>query len=98
MFNLDQDEFFDFETFKRIMVNHNIFTNRFHGVNLVIFLVLNQVNFAECASANQLKDFEIVEDKFLHIVSIVWFLISTIDSCRVGCWRWHILNIFSVHA
>jgi len=62
VFHLDEDQLFNFQTLQRVVVDHHVFSDALHCVDLHIFLVLDEVDLAEGASANELQDLEVIED------------------------------------
>ena len=98
MLNLNQDELFNFKTLKRVVVDHNIFSNTLHCVNLLIFLVLDKIDFSESASANQLEDLEVVKDELGHILLVVRHLLSAVNSLAGSAGRWHLGHVLPVDA
>jgi len=69
--NLVQDEFFNLERLDGFMLYHHIFANWFHGVELLVALALDQINFTEGAATNQAQNLKVVPGTHSEAVSAV---------------------------
>ena len=63
MLDLKKDKLLNLETFHSLMVDYNILPDTFHGIDLIILRVLNQIYFSECAPSNELQNFKIIKLK-----------------------------------
>ena len=90
MLHLNQDELLNFETFKRVVVDHHIFSNTLHCVYLLILLVLDEIHFSKGASANELEDLKVVKDELGNILHVPCHLLSAVNGFGGGAGRWHL--------
>lgn len=71
MINLVEDLLFQRKVFKRIMFEHNIFPDAFHGVKLLSMAILDKEDFTESALSNNVDHLEIFElDLYLSCSSL----------------------------
>jgi hypothetical protein len=65
MIHIEEDLFFKFDVIELLIVNNNVFPNALHCIDLVVFGILNEEDFAKCAFANHLLNHEVLQT---HIV------------------------------
>jgi hypothetical protein len=90
MLDLNQDKLLDFETLKRVVIDHHIFSNTLHCVDLLILLVLHEIHFSKSASAYQLEDLEVVKDELGDILLVACHLLSAVNGLGRRAGRWHL--------
>ena len=66
------------------MVDHHIFSNALHCINLLVFLVLDQVDLSEGAPSDELEDLEIVENELGDVLDITGHLLPAVDGLGGG--------------
>ena len=65
MVALEHDVFLQNRVVDLLVLNQNVFPNRFDGIKLLVFLQLCKEDFTECAPANYHQKVEIIESDIL---------------------------------
>ena len=82
MINFVQDFFFKLQTLHGLIVKNYIFSNAFHGINLLGFNMLTLEHFAKCSFTNYFDEFKVLKRcyffAFFNILRIGWLFSYTI--------------------
>ena len=65
---LANDVLFKLDVVELLVVDNDVFSDAFHGVELLRLIVLDEVNFAKCAFSDHFYDLEIFEVGFLILL------------------------------
>ena len=61
MIYLEQDVFFQFNVLKLLIFDYNVFSDAFHCIYLLVYLILNEIDFSKSAFAYHAHNNKILE-------------------------------------
>ena len=61
MLHLQQNKLLDFQTLQRLVLDYDVLANTFHRKEVVVYTVLDEVDFTEGATPNMLYNFVVFQ-------------------------------------